>query len=306
MVVLSRATPRSAKYSHSSGTITPSEAVSALTVSRPSEGWQSIRMTSYCSIAGGQHPLQGLLAADLVDQLHLGGGQVDVGRAAGPCPGTPLGTTTSSRVDVALHQQVVDRSAPSGAGSGPRPTESEPCGSKSTSSTLRPYSASEAPRLIVVVVLPTPPFWLHIEMTRALPWVRHRPRLGEVGHRPAGGAEDDLVGRLGRWRLGGSARRAAGSVGGRSARNGIGSLTGSVLPEGAGRSRAGRRGTSAGSALPNRAPKPAGTAHGASPSLSCRCLSIGSAARFVDLPPSRARATLCTAVADHNADRRTQ
>src|SRR3954453_14078554 len=51
----------------------------------------------------------------------------------------------------------------------PRPTDSEPCGSKSTSSTLRPNSASEAPRLIVVVVLPTPPFWLHIEITRA--WV---------------------------------------------------------------------------------------------------------------------------------------
>src|SRR6476661_4304851 len=51
----------------------------------------------------------------------------------------------------------------------PRPTDSDPCGSKSTSSTLRPNSASAAPRLIVVVVLPTPPFWLHIEITRA--WV---------------------------------------------------------------------------------------------------------------------------------------
>ena len=46
IVVLSSATPRSAKYSHSSGTMTPSEAVRALTVSRPSEGWQSMRMTS--------------------------------------------------------------------------------------------------------------------------------------------------------------------------------------------------------------------------------------------------------------------
>ena len=54
-------------------------------------------------------------------------------------------------------------------GLSPRPTDSEPCGSKSTSSTLRPSSASEAPRLIVDVVLPTPPFWLHIEITRALP-----------------------------------------------------------------------------------------------------------------------------------------
>ena len=43
----------------------------------------------------------------------------------------------------------------------PRPTESEPCGSKSTRSTFRPSSARAAPRLIAVVVLPTPPFWLH-------------------------------------------------------------------------------------------------------------------------------------------------
>ena len=79
IVVFSSATPRSAKYSHSSGTITPSEAVSALTVSRPSEGWQSIRMTSYWLDRGAEHPLQRLLAGDLVDQLHLGGRQVDVG-----------------------------------------------------------------------------------------------------------------------------------------------------------------------------------------------------------------------------------
>ena len=79
IVVLSSATPRSAKYSHSSGTMTPSEAVSALTVSRPSEGWQSIRITSYCVDRRREHPLQGLLAADLVDQLHLGGREVDVG-----------------------------------------------------------------------------------------------------------------------------------------------------------------------------------------------------------------------------------
>src|SRR5918999_3981291 len=57
----------------------------------------------------------------------------------------------------------------------PRPTDNAPCGSKSTSSTRRPYSASAAPRLIAVVVLPTPPFWLHIEITLAQPcWVSGR------------------------------------------------------------------------------------------------------------------------------------
>src|SRR5689334_18694288 len=69
----------------------------------------------------------------------------------------------------------------------PSPTDSEPCGSKSTSSTLRPYSASEAPRLIVVVVLPTPPFWLHIAMIRALPWMPIGRGSGRSGQgRPVG------------------------------------------------------------------------------------------------------------------------
>src|SRR5690606_20651860 len=57
----------------------------------------------------------------------------------------------------------------SSCGCTPTPTANAPCGSKSTSSTLRPYSASEAPRLIVDVVLPTPPFWLHMASTRAGP-----------------------------------------------------------------------------------------------------------------------------------------
>src|SRR3954452_6839846 len=72
-------------------------------------------------------------------------------------------------------------------GLSPRPTESDPCGSKSTSSTLRPNSASDAPRLIVVVVLPTPPFWLHIETIRALPWIEIGRGSGRSGHgRPVG------------------------------------------------------------------------------------------------------------------------
>src|SRR3954466_8532515 len=52
----------------------------------------------------------------------------------------------------------------------PRPTDSAPCGSRSMSSTRRPYSTRAAPRLMVDVVLPTPPFWLHIAMMRAGPW----------------------------------------------------------------------------------------------------------------------------------------
>ena len=61
----------------------------------------------------------------------------------------------------------------------PRPTDSAPCGSKSTSSTRRPYSASAAPRLMVDVVLPTPPFWLHIAMIAGRAVLGQRRRLGD-------------------------------------------------------------------------------------------------------------------------------
>ena len=80
-------------------------------------------------------------------------------------------------------------------GLSPSPTESEPCGSKSTSSTLRPYSARAAPRLMVVVVLPTPPFWLHIAMTRAGPcWVRARGTGKSGSGRPVGPITGSAVG----------------------------------------------------------------------------------------------------------------
>ena len=94
-------------------------------------------------------------------------------------------------------------------GFSPRPTDSEPCGSKSTSSTLRPYSASEAPRLIVVVVLPTPPFWLHIETTRAGPCSVSCRGSGIIGHRPAGRAELRLGQPAAGARTGGGRARAA-------------------------------------------------------------------------------------------------
>src|SRR5437660_11542355 len=63
----------------------------------------------------------------------------------------------------------------------PSPTESAPWGSKSTSSTRRPTSASAAPRLIVVVVLPTPPFWLQTATTRAGPCVVNGSGSANVG-----------------------------------------------------------------------------------------------------------------------------
>src|SRR5208282_174385 len=48
----------------------------------------------------------------------------------------------------------------------PRPVEALPCGSRSMIRTSSPMAASAVPRLIAVVVLPTPPFWLATARTR--------------------------------------------------------------------------------------------------------------------------------------------
>src|ERR1700753_3928544 len=50
----------------------------------------------------------------------------------------------------------------------PRPVEQLPCGSTSISSTRSPTAARAVPRLMAVVVLPTPPFWLATTRTRSL------------------------------------------------------------------------------------------------------------------------------------------
>src|SRR6267378_6901314 len=56
----------------------------------------------------------------------------------------------------------------SGSFTRPRPLVEFDCGSQSTSSVLTSAAASEAARLMAVVVLPTPPFWLATAMTRPM------------------------------------------------------------------------------------------------------------------------------------------
>src|SRR5271157_1397125 len=56
----------------------------------------------------------------------------------------------------------------SGSFTRPSPLLEFDCGSQSTSSVLTSAAASEAARLMAVVVLPTPPFWLATAMTRPM------------------------------------------------------------------------------------------------------------------------------------------
>src|SRR5262245_22091076 len=50
----------------------------------------------------------------------------------------------------------------------PSPAVALACGSRSISSVSTPRAASSAPRLMAVVVLPTPPFWFAMAMTRVI------------------------------------------------------------------------------------------------------------------------------------------
>src|SRR5215510_11670819 len=50
----------------------------------------------------------------------------------------------------------------------PSPVDALPWGSRSTISTRSPVAASAVPRLMAVVVLPTPPFWFARASTRGI------------------------------------------------------------------------------------------------------------------------------------------
>src|SRR5580704_8318467 len=76
----------------------------------------------------------------------------------------------------------------------PRPVDALPCGSISIRSVGWPMAASAVPRLIAVVVLPTPPFWLATTSVRG-------PRdCGSIGMAKLPDREDD-AGRIGATRL---------------------------------------------------------------------------------------------------------
>src|SRR5476651_2437169 len=90
----------------------------------------------------------------------------------------------------------------------PRPVEALPCGSRSINSTFSPTAASAVARLMAVVVLPTPPFWLAIAKIFGAVGVDteedgvtifDREDLWRGRRRYGGGRRHDLL----RWKRGG-------------------------------------------------------------------------------------------------------
>src|SRR5580692_8866826 len=73
----------------------------------------------------------------------------------------------------------------------PRPVEALPCGSASSSSTRSPTAARAVPRLMAVVVLPTPPFWLAMaRMRQALAGTGEALQLEDAAARVAEAGRD--------------------------------------------------------------------------------------------------------------------
>ena len=113
----------------------------------------------------------------IVHQLDLGSGKLGVGRQRG---------RVLSRLSVSTDQawRAVDPSASMSVAAGrcrlapysPSPVEALPCGSRSIRRTRSVRStARDVARLIAVVVLPTPPFWLAIARTCGI-WEAELPR----------------------------------------------------------------------------------------------------------------------------------
>ena len=156
------ARPSSAKYSQCSGISTASAATSAFSVSRPSDGGQSMKMWSYSSRSGARSARSRSSRWGSGDQLDFGAGEVAIG--GDEAEAIDAGRDDErARVGERLggRERVVDRAA--GRGLALLSDAAREVALRidvDEEDALVRRAASDAARLMVVVVLPTPPFWL--------------------------------------------------------------------------------------------------------------------------------------------------
>src|SRR3977135_2536229 len=173
------------------GMSTLSAATSALMVSMLSAGGQSMRMTSKASRLGCSAWRS--LSSRPIGSVSRRTSAAVRSWLAGSSMKSPCSTWTSAAArsdSPSSTSQVLRWSVPL---STPLPMVALPCGSRSISSARRRVAARDAARLTAVVVLPTPPFWFAMAMTRFMgDSVLHRRaragnggrgvRLGPSGH----------------------------------------------------------------------------------------------------------------------------
>ena len=141
-------------------------AASALTVSIPREGWQSIRIWEYCPLSVSRYcrrMVSRLMAFTKLTSMP------ESWMSAG-IRSTPSGwcrIPSSGLIGSSIRMRPIASERVKGSLSGcglPRLMVKLAWGSASTSSTFFPAWASPIPKLAQVVVLPTPPFWLATAM----------------------------------------------------------------------------------------------------------------------------------------------
>src|SRR2546421_5791845 len=166
------------------GMSTLSAATSAFTVSMLSAGGQSMRMTSKASRLGCSAWRS--LTSRPIGRVSRRTSAAVRSWLAGSSMKSPSATGTSAAASSDSPSSTSQAPRSTFALSMPLPMVALPCGSRSMSSTRRLVAAREAARLTAVVVLPTPPFWFAMAMTRFMGrqctsppprgrWMRLRP-----------------------------------------------------------------------------------------------------------------------------------
>src|ERR1700680_2542796 len=146
------------------GMSTLSAATSAFTVSMLRAGGQSIRMTSNAS-RWGASAWRSLISRPMGSVSRRTSAAVR-SWLAGSSMKPPCSTATSAGKSSDSPSMTSQALRASWVLSTPLPMVALPWGSRSMSSTRRRVAAREAARLTAVVVLPTPPFWFAMAMTR--------------------------------------------------------------------------------------------------------------------------------------------
>src|SRR5215210_8586213 len=167
------------------GIRTSSAAVSALSVRRSRDGGQSSNTLSHDSGGNFFSARCSLYSRAKLETSSTSAPTrlIVAGATSSPVISVPTATSCNG-----LPSSKTSYMHPSGPGDTPKPLVAFPCGSMSTTRIFSPLPARYAARLMAVVLLPTPPFWLTMATTvltagilaRRLPALLNQPQAASL------------------------------------------------------------------------------------------------------------------------------